>query len=178
MRFGSRSMAVVAGLLLLGASVASAQHPQTRKGFWIGFGLGYGSYGCTGCGSTGSISGYLKMGGTISKHFLLGGETNGWTKGESGTTLTTGNASFAAYYYPQPAGGFFLRGGVGFSEARASQGGLSASSSGPGATAGLGYDLRVGGNTSITPVANFVWGHPDSGINQHILQFAIGVTFH
>jgi len=178
MRYISRGSAIVLALLVLGVSVSSAQHAQTRKGFWIGFGFGYGSYTCTGCGSTGSVSGYLKMGGTVSPHLLLGGETNGWTKSESGTTLTAGNASFTAYYYPQPAGGFFLRGGAGFSEIRASNGGSSASQSGVGATAGLGYDVRVGANTSITPVFNFVWGHPDSGFSQSIIQFAVGITFH
>ena len=143
-----------------------------------GFGFGYGNYGCTGCSSTGSVSGYLKLGGTINKHLLLGGETDGWTKSENGTTFTAANASFAAHYYPQPASGFFLRGGVGFSEARASSGGLTASNSGVGATAGIGYDLRIAEMTSITPVVNFVWGHPASGESQHILQFALGITFH
>lgn len=178
MRYISRGIATLAVLSMLGVSAASAQHPQTRKGFWIGFGFGYGSYGCTGCSSTGSVSGYLKMGGTVNKHLLLGGETDGWTKSESGTTFEAANASFAAYYYPQPASGFFLRGGVGFSTARASASGVSVSNTGPGATAGLGYDLRVGVNTSITPVANFVWGHPSSGNSQHFLQLAVGVTFH
>ena|SRR6266571_2230923 len=106
MRYITRGSAMVVALLVLGVSVASAQHPQTRKGFWIGFGFGYGSYTCTDCGSTGGASGYLKMGGTVSPHLLLGGESNGWTKSENGATLSTGNASFAAYYYPQPAGGF------------------------------------------------------------------------
>src|SRR5213083_2860069 len=138
MRYVSRSMATLAALLVLGVSVASAQHPQTRKGFWIGFGFGYGSYTCTACGSTGGVSGYLKMGGTVSPHLLLGGETNGWTKSEGGFTTTAGNASFTGYYYVQPAGGFFLRGGVGLSTVSISQGGSSASNSGLGATAGLG----------------------------------------
>jgi len=169
---------MLAALLVLSVSIASAQHPQTRKGFWIGFGLGYGSLSCTSCSSTGSVSGYLKLGGTIGPHLLLGGETNGWTKNESGTTVDAGNASFTAYYYPQPAGGFFLRGGAGFSTTRASNGGFSASSTGPGATAGVGYDMRVAANTSITPVFNFVWGHPDNGFNQSIVQLAVGVTFH
>ena len=178
MRYISRGSAIGLALLVLGVSVAFAQHPQTRKGFWIGFGFGYGSYTCTGCNSTGSVSGYLKMGGTVSPHLLLGGETNGWTKSENGGTITAGNASFTAYYYPQPAGGFFLRGGVGFSDIRLSGGGSSASQTGLGATGGLGYDLRVGANTSITPVFNFMWGHPDTGFNQSIIQFAVGVTFH
>ena len=118
------------------------------------------------------------MGGTVSPHLLLGGETNGWTKSEGGETLTAGNASFAGYYYPQPAGGLFLRGGVGFSTISGSSGGATASQTGAGATAGLGYDLRVGASTSVTPVFNFVWGHPDTGFSQSILQFAVGVTFH
>jgi len=178
MRDVSRSMAMLAALAVLGVSIASAQHPQTRKGFWIGFGFGYGSLSCTGCSSTGGVSGYLKMGGTVSPHLLLGGESNGWSKSEGGFTTTVGDATFTGYYYPQPAGGFFLRGGVGFSTVSVSQGGNSASNTGVGATAGLGYDLRIAANTSITPVFNFVWGHPDSGFNQSILQFAVGVTFH
>ena len=178
MRFVARSLALLSALVVLGASMASAQHPQTRKGFWIGFGFGYGSYTCTNCGSVGSVSGYLKMGGTLGPHLLLGGETNGWTKSESGSTLSTGNASFTGYYYPQPAGGFFLRGGVGFSTISGSSGSITSSQTGAGATAGAGYDIRVAANTSITPVFNVVWGHPDSGFNQSILQFAVGVTFH
>src|SRR4051812_34428305 len=118
MRYVSRSIAMLLALSVLSISVASEQHAQTRKGFWIGLGLGYGSLSCTGCSSTGGLSGYLKLGGTISPHLLLGGETNGWTKSENGGTLNAGNASFAAYYYPQPAGGLFLKAGVGFATTR------------------------------------------------------------
>ena len=55
MRYLLRGLALATVLLLLGTSVASAQKPQTRKGFWIGFGFGWGSYGiscdaCTGLG--------------------------------------------------------------------------------------------------------------------------------
>ena len=178
MRYVNRGLAIISALMLVGASAASAQHPQTRKGFWIGFGFGYGNLSCTGCTSTGSMSGYLKMGGTVSPHLLLGGETNGWTKSENGATLTAGNASFTAYYYPQATGGLSLRGGVGFSTVSGSASGVTASKTGPGVSTGIGYDLRVGANTSIVPVLNYNWGHPESGVNQSILQFAIGVTFH
>src|SRR3989442_9091172 len=154
MRYMSRSTAIVSALLLLGASAASAQHPQTRKGFWIGFGLGYGSLSCTGCSSTGGVSGYLKLGGTVSPHLLLGGETNGWTTNVNGYTLTAGNASFGAYYYPTPAAGFLLGAGGGLSAHTSTWCGTRAAQSGLGATVGLGYDVRVGANTSITPVFN------------------------
>src|SRR2546430_9543539 len=106
MRVVTRFLAALGVLLIVTMPALSAQHPQTRKGFWIGFGLGYGSLSCTGCSSTGGVSGYLKLGGTVSPHLLLGGETNGWTKNVNGYTLTAGNASFVAYYYPNPAGGF------------------------------------------------------------------------
>ncbi len=153
------------------------QHPQTREGFWIGFGFGYGSLGfsCSGCsGTEGAPSGYLKLGGTLSPNLLIGGETDGWTKSVSGTTLTAGNASLALYYYPQATGGFFLRGGVGVAELS----GGGSSETGFGFVTGVGYDVRVARNTSITPVANFNWGAPESGVKQHVFQIALGITFH
>ena len=80
MGYSSRSSAIVLVLLALGASVASAQHPQTRKGFWIGFGVGYGSYGiscstCSGLGRESSFTGHVRLGGTMSPHLLLGAES-------------------------------------------------------------------------------------------------------
>lgn len=183
MRSVSRSMTTLVMLLALGVSIAAAQHPQTRKGFWIGFGFGYGSYGiscdgCNGLGREGSYTGYLKMGGTLNKHLLLGGESLVWTKSEGGSSVTAGNVTFSGYYYPQPAGGMFLSAGVGFSEASASSGGVSGSNTGPGLTIGAGYDIRVGTNLSIVPTGNWVYGHPESGFSHNFFQFSLGVTFH
>jgi len=186
MRYILRESAMVMALLVVGVSGASAQHPQTRKGFWIGFGLGYGSYGlscssCTGLGRESSFTGHLRLGGTVSPHLLLGLESIAWSKSQGGATITAANASFAADYYPQPAGGLFLSAGVGFSSTEASSGGSSASNTGPGFTIGGGYDVRVGANTSVTPVANWVWGHPRGGTNgysHNFFQFGVGVTFH
>jgi hypothetical protein len=186
MRYLSRSIAIVMAVSALGASIASAQYPQTRKGFWIGFGLGYGSYGvsCSGCSGLGresSFTGHIRLGGTVSPHLLLGAESIAWTKSEGGATITAGNLSLAADYYPQPAGGLFLSAGVGFSSAQVSSGGSSASNTGPGLTIGGGYDVRVAANTSITPVVNWVWGHPRGGTNgysHNFFQFGVGVTFH
>src|SRR6266480_3700708 len=125
-------------------------------------------------GTESAPSGYLKLGGTLSPNLLIGGETNGWTKSVSGTTLTAGNASLALYYYPQATGGFFLRGGVGVAELS----GGGSSETGFGLVTGVGYDVRVARNTSITPVANFNWGAPESGVKQHVFQIALGITFH
>jgi outer membrane protein with beta-barrel domain len=163
------------------AAAAAQGHPQTRQGFWIGFGLGYASlsFSCSGCsGSEGGLGGYLKMGGTLSPKLLIGGETNGWAKSENGTTVTAGNASAAVYFFPSPSGGLFLRGGLGVATLSASNGGSSASQSGFGATFGLGYDIRVGTNMSITPVANYNWGNLGSGVKQNVVQLAVGLTWH
>ena len=178
MRQMSRGLALATVLLLLGTTALSAQKPQTRKGFWIGFGLGYGSYSCTDCGNESSYTGYIKLGGTLNPHLLLGAESAVWSKSETGGTVTAGNVTFNAYYYPKPAGGLFLNGGVGFSRIELSGSGISAGETGPGLSLGAGYDLRVGSNISIVPNLQWVWGNPADGFNQNFYHLALGVTFH
>jgi len=184
-RFGAAALLLV----LVGTTAVQAQHPQTRQGFWIGFGLGFGSLGlsCNGCSSINresGVSGFLKMGGTVSDKLLLGGESNGWTKDIGGTRVTAGNLSFTAYYYPAPASGLFLRGGLGFASYQ-EQG--ESGAVGFGLTFGAGYDIRVGTNMSITPVANFSWGnvgdaHSGGGVipgtKENVFQVGLGVTWH
>jgi hypothetical protein len=53
----------------------------------------------------------------------------------------------------------------------------SADDSGFGLLGGVGYDLRVGRNLSITPVANWFRGGFDGG-SANVLQFGLGVTSH
>lgn len=180
-----RIMLVTAmALLALGtaASSAEAQRPQTRQGFWAGLGMGWGSFGlgCDGCedlGRTGSYSGYLKVGGTLSQSLLIGAEVNGWAKSEDGASLDLGNASAAAYWYPMPTGGMFLKGGLGYSRLGADDGVDSASDGGFGLTAGIGFDMRVGGNMSLTPVLNYFRGSFEGG-SADVFQVGLGVTLH
>ena len=90
MRAVTRFLAALGVLLIVTMPALSAQHPQTRQGFWIGFGLGGGSakVSCTGCttGRETGFTGFLKMGGTLSPKVLLGGESSGWAKKSSGVT--------------------------------------------------------------------------------------------
>ena len=82
-----RATGFCALLTALLATSAFAQQAQTRQGFWVGGGMGYGSLGlsCEGCGDIdreGGLSGYAKLGGTLRQNILLGVEMNGWTKSE------------------------------------------------------------------------------------------------
>jgi hypothetical protein len=178
--------------MTLAATVAAAQHPQVRQGFWIGFGFGYGSsnVSCDGCGSSSRESGgagFVKLGGTLSDKVLLGGEINAWTKSSGGLTAELGNVSFAGYLYPQPKSGFFVKGGVGFASTRLHNSG-TASATGFGFVVGLGYDIRVGTNISITPVGNFYFGSDgdlkesgttlETGWKHNVYDFGLGITFH
>lgn len=179
--------------LVLGSSAAWAQHPQIRDGFWIGFGFGAGSadISCDGCASadreTGA-TGLLKLGGTLSERILLGLEGNVWTKSDGGLTTSVGNASFAVYFYPRPASGWFVRGGVGTTLASVDNFGSVGRARGFGGIVGSGYDIRVGRNVSLTPVLNFYLGADgalkengatvEQGVKHNVLELALGLTFH
>ena len=167
-----RAIGFSAFFAILLASSASAQQAQTRQGFWIGGGLGYGSLGCDGCDRVGAPSGYFKLGGTLRQNILLGVETNGWTKSELGNRLTMGNVSGAVYWYPM-TNGMFVKAGAGYSVLDSG----IASTSGFGLLGGVGYDVRVGRNLSITPVANWFRGSFDGG-SANVLQIGMGVTSH
>ena len=171
---------LVAGVILsmLIATPASAQYAQTREGFFFGVGMGYGSLGvgcdgCQGAGREGGLSGFLKVGGTVSPHVLLGAETNGWYKSISGYSLSMANLDGVVYYYPSLTAGVFVKGGLGYSVLSSD----GEDESGLGWTFGAGYDFRIGKNTSITPVVNFFRGELSGG-NVNTFQLAVGVTLH
>jgi hypothetical protein len=188
---------IVAALVLVSSQLAWADHPQVREGFWIGFGGGYGSAkgrcdGCDGGGREGSFTGFVKLGGTLNKHVLLGVETNAWIKSQDQVTLTLGNVAGTVTFYPQATAGFFLKGGVGVSylSTDVQEGSVTTSvnKAGWGVLAGLGYDVRVGRNISITPCVNYFYGQPGdvvvqgetalAGWKQDVIDFGIGITFH
>jgi hypothetical protein len=176
--FSTSLLLCLAGALTIGAVPALGQYPQTRRGFWFNGGLGWGSLGCNDCGSrTGGLSGGLSMGGTISPTFLLGGGTTGWTKSESGATLTVGTVDLRARFYTEATGGFFITGGIGLGSISAGFGGVSASETGVGVVLGLGYDFRVGRNVSLTPYFNGI-GVKTSDTDANVVQVGLSVTIH
>jgi outer membrane protein with beta-barrel domain len=192
MQTATRVITLTTILALCAATVATAQRPQTRKGFWIAFGLGWGSAdltcdGCTGSREGGGVA-HVRLGGTLNQKLLLGGDITAWGKEEGGSTASMGNVSFIAQYYPMEQGGLFLKGGAGFSSLMIESGGNTASGESFGLSAGVGYDIRVGRNISITPIADFLFGGSRdlqyagttvaSGIGMNVFTVGLGVTFH
>jgi hypothetical protein len=169
-------LAVIAAVAVSAAS-AHAQNAQIRDGFWVSGGLGYGSLGCDNCGSReGSLSGDLSLGGTISPRFLLGVGSSAWSKSEQGVTMTVGTLDARVRFYPSTTGGFFLTGGIGVGQARLSGFG-NYSETGVGTILGLGWDIRVAKNTSITPYWNgFAMKNDNTDAN--VGQVGLAVTLH
>jgi hypothetical protein len=156
-----------------------AQMPQSREGFWFNVGLGYGSLGCQDCaGREGGLSGGLALGGTLSRKVLLGVGTNSWYKDQDGVRLTASTATATVRFYPSATGGFYLMGGLGLGVIDVAVAGLgSASETGAGAVLGLGYDVRVSRNMSLTPYWNGV-GISNSDGDMNFGQIGLGLTIH
>ncbi len=179
----TRSLALALLLMSAFSPIVSAQgdgsRPQTRRGFWIGLGAGYGSLGCEDCDNrSGAVSGYLKLGGTVNQRVLIGGELNGWTRKESGITFSYTHASGVIYFYPSARGGFHLKGGAGLASINIDAGPFgNGSETGGGFILGAGYDARVGRNFSLTPYFNIMAGGFDGG-SANLVQFGLGATWH
>jgi hypothetical protein len=189
--------ALAVSIALLAAPVAWAGHPQGGKGFWIGLGAGWGSAGidCDDCGTEdreGSFTGNFKLGGTLSDRVLLGVESNGWIKDEGSATLTLGSVTGTVTFYPKASSGFFLKAGGGGSfvdmEERFGDVTANVDKWGWGVLTGVGYDIRVWPNISITPSVQYYFGGPGDitferddvirGFKQDVVDFTIGLTFH
>ena len=159
---------------------AQAQNAQTRDGFWMSGGLGYGTLGCEACGDTreGGLSVDLSIGGTISPRFLIGAGTSGWTKSEGGSTLTMGLLDARVRFYPWSRGGMFVTGGVGVGSVQETFDGFgSQTETGVGVSLGLGYDFRVSPNMSVTPTwSGFAMRNDVTDAN--VGQLGIAVTLH
>lgn len=129
-----------------------APRPQSRGGFWFSGGLGVGSLGCEDCDER-EVSGMadIALGGTLGDRLLLGAALSGWSKEEDGATLTVSTLEARVRFYPIAEKGFYLTGGLGLGTIRAEFDRFDESENGLGLTLGLGWDIRVGRNVSITP---------------------------
>ncbi|HSR42929.1 MAG TPA: hypothetical protein VLL48_12170 [Longimicrobiales bacterium] len=152
---------------------------HARDGFWFNGGLGYGSLGCQDCSDReGGLSGTLSFGGTVSQKVLLGGSTFGWTKSEDGVRLTTSAATATIRFYPSAESGFYLLGGLGIGVVNLDVSGFGdASETGGAAALGLGVDVRIGDNVSLTPYLSGVGISFEDG-DANFGQLGLSITTH
>jgi hypothetical protein len=155
-----------------------AKQKNRRSGFWFNGGFGYGSLGCKDCGTReGSLSGGIALGGSVSQKVLLGVATTGWAKSENGAELDVGTLVAVIRFYPSASGAFFLLGGLGLGSIHAKVSDLSQTETGFGALLGLGYDIRVGSNVSLTPFWNGFAVNTDND-DANVGQIGLGLTIH
>ena len=170
------AVCAIAAATLVGT--AQAQNAQKHDGFWISGGLGYGSLGCDNCSSReGGISGGLALGGTLNQRWLLGVGTSGWSKDDQGARLTVAEIDARVRFYPSTTGGFFVTGGLGYGSITGSAGAFSATENGGAAIFGMGYDVRVARNASITPYWNG-YAMKNNNTNANVGQIGLALTLH
>jgi hypothetical protein len=162
------STSIRIGLLCATALVlaAPAVAAQTRGGLWFGggIGLGFGRARCDVCMNdrNGAISGYARLGGTISPAFLLGIEADGWTRSEEDLRFDMGAIHAVGLWYPSPTSPWFVKVGFGVIGYRLDDDdgdedqddAITAFS--VGGQFGAGYDLHLAGGVSVTPFVNFL----------------------
>ena len=175
-------------IIALAASPVSAQREAVHQGFWISFGFGAGNmFGDDAFDEDSQFggAGFLRMGGSPSQQWLIGGEFLGWGNELDDVTISRGTAMFTALYYPSLSGGFYLKGGAGFAgrttsytevlEGRDLE--VTEDTGGIGLGLGLGYDLQLARNFFLTPALDFVYTGTE-GDGATLLLFTVGATWH
>lgn len=186
------SVALALAAISLSAQSTSAP-AAARHGFFAGGGLGLGSaqVSCgTGCGSNpaNGLSGYAHVGGTINPHFRVGIESNGWVHSENGVDENVAFYTAAAWVYPSVRNNLWLKAGVGYATAKASDDVDELKATGVGISAAIGYDWAVTrGNFVVIPFAGYLrllngtarYDGTDMGVNAtvELFQFGIGLGF-
>ena len=207
-----RAAITIATLWACGSVSLHAQaggRPNSRPGFWIGFGPGAGysaglSCPCPTKDGSGRLSGYARLGGTLSRSVLLGFEAIGWRRSAieemgSATTQTHESISYGSVillWYPSPTSPLYLKAGLGGMRYREEVGGggdieirgLVLTATAPSASLGIGYEVRMGRKFSLVPYLN---GLTSSAVQEHVnvqfyptedvsitlVQFGLGVTW-
>jgi hypothetical protein len=119
------------------------------------------------------LSGGLSLGGKVSDKLLLGVGTTGWAKSEDGETLTVGTLDARLRFYPVVKAGFFVTGGIGLGTIRFA----GESENGLGVVLGVGWDVRIARNVSVTPFYNG-FAMRSSIADANVGQLGVGITIH
>lgn len=184
---------IAVALWLVAASPAAGQEPGPRRGFWWGVGFAYGAawVSCDICvGARGAgISASAVAGGTLSPTLRAGAELDGWMRRAEGVDEYLGTLSAVLYWYPKPAGGLYLKGGVGYVAFRIDDAENVLTSSGLGPAIGAGYEVMIGRRASVQPYLGVIVTLPTGqlefngerqadGVFLGLVQLGIAITWH
>jgi hypothetical protein len=136
-----------------------------RSGLWgeIGAGPGRIRIGCSGCTDVVAASApasYLRIGGTVSDHVVIGLEVFslldrafGFSSGDTTTTAATATATIVVLWFPTRRG-FFVKGGAGLAGGQftipGTAGADTSTGGGIGMTFGFGWDFALSRRFAIT----------------------------
>ena len=164
---------------------------DVRDGFWISFGVGAGResfrFFDDPAGYSPEVTGptfYLKMGGTPSQHWTLGGEAFAWRDDYVNGNEMLSSLMLIAQWYPSTESGLFLKGGAGLAysyiEDTSAPGYVIADKEGGLAgVLGAGYEIRIGRNVSLAPTIDVhLQSYGRSNVNERVVNLGLGVTFH
>lgn len=159
---------MVAALALWAAPARAQAHGGLQGGFVAAIGAGAGSadFACDVCLTDHQVSAALQLraGMAVTPDLALTMDVSGWRKhyASSGGSATAdlGFLTLDAQWYPAGGSQFFVTAGGGVAAFRdaissGSPGATTLTATSVAATAGLGWDLRVGDRWGITPYVNF-----------------------
>jgi hypothetical protein len=188
------TLAVLVVTLALPSIEAAAQTPEglvevresTRKGFWLGLGLGAGGESYDVRPAVGysdvlyrpTVS--LRLGGTVSPRLRLGGEVLSWINDAGPAVESLSSALFIAQFYPFSRSGLYLKGGLGIGRNAVDfDNGFDQGDTGFAALVGAGYELRLGRRLYLNPVIDVVGHRYDDGMigdyRERLVNFGLGI---
>ncbi len=191
MRAAGRCMLIVAVVSAVAAGSAEAQQAQIRDGFYSTIGIGFGSakFSCDQCdgGRQSGVSGLFAIGTAIDQALIIGAELDFFYKSQDFEDGWVATVTAFGQWYPASTGPFFVKGGLGFGSAKVTletQTGQfdSRSSSGFGYMVAVGYDWRISGALSLTPLVGWYGGSLGdvddiTGLNVNVIQAILTVGF-
>jgi len=170
---------------------------EGRHGFWMNLGAGAGTESYKFQGDNGFSQGItkptldLRLGGTVSPNFRLGGELIGWAdryytdQGDRVTEYLAG-LLLVGQFYPARDLGLFVKGGGGFSRSGTSvDGPYDNYENGFAWTVGAGYEIKLGRTLYLTPTVDFMqhrsrtrdeFGDLQPALYDRLVSFGVALT--
>jgi hypothetical protein len=196
MRTLRRSLIAGAVLLLAGGAVVAQETPRglvevddsRRGGFWGALGVGAGGEAFDlrdGLGYSEQLyrpTVSLRLGGTPSRYVRLGGEILGWIDDQGNRTESITSILFISQFYPVPAAGLYLKGGLGLGRNQVDfNDGFGVGDTGFAGLLGAGWEVRVGRRWYLNPAVDLVQqtytGRGGDRYRERIVNFGVGVLF-